>query len=235
MADLSASLSDFLATYGLLSILVVMLVKEFGIPIPIPSDLIMITAGIQAASGGFSLLELTLAVEAAILIGGSAQFMLSRSAGRAFVYRIGRKVGLTAERLDRALAYLQRRGSLGVFVGLNVPGARAGIIPAAGLVGLGYPAFFPAMLSGSTIFYAWHVALGYVAGPAAITALEGLPLLPIFAGLALFGLLGWLLLRRRRDGAAQGQQTDGSLLQDWADAACPACLAVAALQRVNSD
>ena len=41
---------SFLATYGLLAIFVVMLLKETGIPVPIPSDLIMITAGIQVAT-----------------------------------------------------------------------------------------------------------------------------------------------------------------------------------------
>jgi hypothetical protein len=39
-------------------------------------------------------------------------------------------------------------GTLAVFLGLNVPGARAGILPAAGLAGLAYPLFGSAMLGG---------------------------------------------------------------------------------------
>lgn len=44
MTDLGSFLNDFLLRYGLLAILVVMMLKEVGIPVPVPSDLIMITA-----------------------------------------------------------------------------------------------------------------------------------------------------------------------------------------------
>lgn len=164
LGNMASLLSDFLVTYGLLAIFLIMLLKELGVPVPIPSDLIMITAGVQAASGAYNLLQLFILLELAILAGGSGQFLLARGAGRHFIYRAGRFVGLTRERLDRAMLFLQRRGALAVFLGLNVPGARAGIIPAAGLAGLAYPAFASAMLSGSTIFYGWHIALGLSPG-----------------------------------------------------------------------
>src|SRR5437867_3150258 len=104
LSTLSQQLGHFLDTYGLLAIFAVMLLKEIGVPVPIPSDLIMITAGVQAASGGFSVFEVLLAIEFAVLLGGSVQFLLVRSAGRKLVYKVGRYVGLTAERLDRAAA-----------------------------------------------------------------------------------------------------------------------------------
>ncbi len=84
MEKLSALLGNFLTTYGLLAILVVMLLKEAGVPVP--SDLIMITAGVQAATGSYSLIELLLAIEFAMLVGGSAQFLIARGAGRQFIY-----------------------------------------------------------------------------------------------------------------------------------------------------
>src|SRR3972149_11112982 len=107
MENLSALLSDFLNTYGLLAVLVIMLLKEVGVPIPVPSDLIIITPGVQAATGSYPLLELILAIEAAMLIGGSAQFLIARGAGRDFIYRVGRFVRLTPERPVRANGRLQ--------------------------------------------------------------------------------------------------------------------------------
>ena len=235
LSGLAQQLGDFLAAYGLLAIFVVMLLKEIGIPVPVPSDLIMITAGVQAATGSFSVFELLLAIEFAVLLGGSVQFLVVRSAGRRFVYGMGRYVGLTAERLDKAGAMLQQRGPLAVFLGLNVPGARAGIIPAAGLAGLGYSAFTAAMLSGSGVFYGWHVALGFLIGPSAGTLLSqiNLPLLPVVGGLAVLGLLGWLALRlrARRRSAAGSSAVDP--LNSWADASCPVCLAIAAAQQAR--
>lgn len=219
------NLSTFIATYGLLAIFIVMALKETGVPIPIPSDLIMITAGVQAATGAYSLVQLLVAILAAILIGGSVQFLIARSAGRQVIYRIGRYVGLTPARLDKAMGLLQRRGTIAIFFGLNIPGARAGIIPAAGVAKLTYPRFAPAMLTGSGVFYGWHIALGYLVGPSADSLLKGIPIVPIVFGLSLLGLVIWLVLRRR-------QKTDViDALHSWTHAACPACLAITALQR----
>lgn len=236
MENITAALDSFLAAYGLAAILIIMLLKETGVPVPIPSDLIMITAGIQAATGSYSLLELLVVVELAMLVGGSAQFLIARGAGRQFIYKVGRYIGLTPERLDRAMAMLQRRGALAVFLGLNVPGARAGIIPAAGLAGLAYPAFAPALVGGSTIFYGWHIALGYIVGPSANAMLENLhlPLGPIVAGLAGLGLVGWLILRVRNRRRAAGAEPALAAVHDWTEAACPACLAITAMQRLNA-
>ena len=233
MENFSAFLSDFLAAHGLLAILVVMLLKEVGVPIPVPSDLIMITAGVQAATGSYTLLELLLAIEAAMLVGGSAQFLIARGAGREFIYRVGRFIGLTRERLDRAMGMLQKRGALAVFLGLNVPGARAGIIPAAGLAGLGYPVFAPAMIGGSSIFYGWHIALGYLVGPSATALLENLhlPIAPVVAGLAGLGLVVWLVMRGRRKAGPEQSALDR--VHSWTEAACPACLAISLVQQAR--
>jgi membrane protein DedA with SNARE-associated domain len=231
MENLSTALGNFLETYGLLAIFVVMLLKEGGIPIPIPSDLIMITAGVQAATGVYTLVELTIAILVAIFVGGSIQFLLTRSAGRQVIYRMGRYVGLTPERLDKALALLERRGTLAVFLGLNVPGARAGIIPAAGLARLAYAGFAPSMLGGSGVFYGWHIALGYLVGPSAEALLRSIPIVPILVGLSLLGLVVWFVLRRRKRQQASVIDT----LHSWTHAACPACLTITVIQQMREE
>jgi membrane protein DedA with SNARE-associated domain len=229
LADLSAGLGQFLAAYGVLAIFLVLALKESGVPLPVPSDLILITAGAQVATGALPLLPLILAVEVALLIGGSVQFVLARSVGRQVVYRLGRRIGLSQARLEQAGAFLQKRGSLAIVLGLNIPGARAGIIPSAGLAGFAYRVFAPAMFAGSSIFYGWHLALGYLVGPSAITLLGNLhlPILPLLIGLALVGLVVWLLLLARRKAGVLDS------VNNWTEAACPACLAVAAIQRIK--
>lgn len=228
MEDVTARLAGFLASYGLLALFVVMLLKEAGLPIPIPSDLVMITAGIQAAAGAFTLFELGVAVTSAIVVGGTVQFLLVRALGRPFVQRFGRYVGLTLARLDRASSQLEQRGPLAVFLGLNLPAARAGIVVAAGLAGLPYLALLPALVLGSGTFYAWHIALGFLVGPGALALLEALnlPIAVALAGLAAIGLGGWALLRQR----AAGLQEGATEVRSWTEAACPACLAATAVQ-----
>ena len=102
---------------------------------------------------------------------------------------------------------------------------------------MAYRVFAPAMILGSSLFYGWHIALGFIIGPSAATLLNhlNLPLLPIFLGLALLGLVIWLVLRRRRK-AATAMPAESTLerLHAWSEAACPACLAVAAFERFSA-
>jgi membrane protein DedA with SNARE-associated domain len=215
-------LAGFATTYGVIAIFVIMLAKEIGLPIPVPSDLLMIGAGVQIAAGAYGPLELFAALAVASLVGGSIQFLVARSAGRAIVYRLAARVGIGAERLDRAVARIAAGGPRAVFVGLNVPGARAGVIPAAGVARLAYARFAVAAVSGSLVFYGWHVALGFLVGPAMAAVFERQLMLALaaLAVLAAIGALGWWLLRRR-----------GSAARSWTEAACPACLAVTAIRR----
>ena len=211
------------ATYGVAIIFVVMLLKEIGIPVPIPSDILMIGAGVQIASGAYGPFELVAALALAVLMGASIQFVAARSLGRAIVYALAARVGLASERLDAAVARIARGGPRAVAVGLNVPGARAAVIPAAGLARMPFVPFTVATLLGSLLFYGWHIALGYLVGPLAGAVLErSLTLVvAVLAALAALGALGWWLLRRRGRGAGRA----------WADAACPACLALSATRR----
>jgi membrane protein DedA with SNARE-associated domain len=214
------------ASYGVLAIFVVMLLKEIGIPVPVPSDLIMVGAGVQIAAGAYSPVELFVALLVAVAIGGSIQFVLARTAGRAVVYRLAAMVGIGTELLDRAVARLASGGPRAVFIGLNVPGARAAVIPAAGLARLAFLRFTVAAITGSLLFYGWHILLGYLVGPVATELLErySTPLLAALVILAFAGLVGWLWMRRRSGAAARS----------WVDAACPACLAITAVGRSPS-
>ena len=215
-------LGGLATTYGVAAIFAVMLLKEIGLPVPVPSDLLMIGAGVQIASGAYGPIELAVALAVAVLIGGSIQFLLARSAGRAVVYRLAARIGIRSATLDRAVARLTAGGPRAVFVGLNVPAARAAVIPAAGVARMPFGPFVLATLAGSLLFYGWHVALGYVVGPAAGALVERSLTLAV-AGAALLlaiGGLGWYILRRRANAA-----------RSWTEAACPACLAITAMRR----
>jgi membrane protein DedA with SNARE-associated domain len=223
----------FLMAHGVLAIFLVMLIKHLGAPVPVPSDIIMITAGVQAANGTLTLWEVLVAVEVAVLVGGTAQFWIIRRVGRQLLFRAGRFLGLTQERLDDVGARLKRRGALAVFIGLNIPIARAAVMPGAALAGLAYPPVAVAMISGTAIFYGWHMALGYLVGPSASDLLGRLdiPLWPVVLGLAALGLVAWLLLHRRRKAVAAPEDAVIARLHTWTEAACPGCLAATAIQR----
>ena len=73
------NLGDLLTLYGLAAVFAVILLKEAGLPLPVPGDLIMLLAGIRAAQGELALWQVLLVLLATSLIGASAQFHLGRA------------------------------------------------------------------------------------------------------------------------------------------------------------
>jgi membrane protein DedA with SNARE-associated domain len=225
-----ASLADtFLDTYGLIAIFLIMLLKEIGVPVPIPSDLIMLGAAARAAQGRFNFVAVFLAILIPMILGGLVQFSIAKGPGRRVVYKLGAIIGLTKERLDRAMETVRKGGSVAVAVGLTTPGVRIAIIPASGLAELPLGGFIAGLVVGSTVFLALHFAIGYIGG--FLLALLNLPL-PILVGIIVavlvLGIAGWALVRRisRGTGHAAEPLTLPERYAAWADASCPACIAI---------
>jgi len=205
----------------------VLLVKEAGVPIPVPGDLLVIGAGVALAGDS----PLAIAVLAVILavgyVGGTVQFLLARRVlRRPLLAGLGR-LGIGQARVEALAGRFRRSGARGVAVARMTPGVRIASIVAAGVAGVPYAAFLLGLVVGNGIFVAAHFAFGYVLGASAtevIAQAGGIGLIVVgVATLAIVGLIGWVAIRQRR-------RTSGSLgstLADWADAACPACLALA--------
>ena len=223
--ELTAGLTRMLDMYGLIAIFAVMLLKETGVPVPIPGDLIMLGAASQAATGKFAVWQAFGVILVAMVAGGWVQYWLVGRLGRSFLYRFGRYIGLNQDRLDRAADAVRRGGAVTVGLSLTTPGLRIATVPACGLAQLPQRSFLPGLVAGSGAFLALHFVLGYLGG-SIIGAAQGS--WPAFLGAFLvIGLAGWLLLRRRARGSQQGAASatlEG--LGDWADASCPVCLAI---------
>lgn len=227
------------ALYGLATIFIIMLLKEAGVPIPVPSDVIMLGAAARAATGQWNLPAVILTFEVAMVAGGTAQYFLMRGPGRRMIYRFGRYVGLTPARLERAAGTLKQGGSVAVAIGMTTPGVRAATIAASGLADLRLRVFLPALIAGDTVFFLLHVAIGYGGGRGLHALAQsghvsfGPALIGLLIALALVGLAGWIVLRRR--GRAQQQDPDAAgIVGAWEEASCPVCLALGALQERTS-
>jgi membrane protein DedA with SNARE-associated domain len=226
-------LDTFLAAYGLLAVFVVMLLKEFGIPVPIPGDLIMLGVAAQAASSQFDVALAFLVIFVPMLIGGMFQYAVARGPGRRLIYRIGRFIGLTQARLDVMMERVRRGGSAAVAIGLSTPGVRIATTPASGLANLEPRRYVPGLIAGSAFFLGWHFALGY-AGGAAIEALN-IPT-PVLIGIGVavlgFGVLAAVIRYRRK---SRTKPTLGETYTIWADACCPVCASVTLMQDARTE
>jgi membrane protein DedA with SNARE-associated domain len=197
-----------------------LLVTEAGVPVPVPADLVMLAVGARAAAGGIPLAVAVAAFEAVAIVGTTVLFLAARGPGHALVRRAGARVGLTAARLGRATGLIERRGRLALAVGRATPGLRTLTVIAAGGSGLPVRRALPALIAGSSIFLQLHLFLGYFLGSAAVHVLHAAtgPALAALVAIVAGGIVFWFARRGRRLAA-------GGL----AEAACPACLALAYL------
>jgi membrane protein DedA with SNARE-associated domain len=223
------NLLSMLDTYGVALLFGVILLKEIGVPVPVPGDLLMIMAGARAAAGALPLWGVLIAALVGGVVGAFVQYLLARGPGRGFIYRFGRYVGLTPARLDKASDSIRGRGWVAVALGRALPGLRIGAVAACGLAAVPIATFTAGLIAGTILFVGFHTLLGYLAGPGvgAIFNNINIPLWVVFLILAVAGLAGWLLIRAKRRRAAQNAET--AALFDWADACCPVCLAAGRL------
>ena len=110
------SIDIFLVHYGLAAIFLLMFAKSVGVPIPIPADLIVLTAAASVTAGKLVLWQAFGVILLAVVFGSLIQFVLVRSPGRTLLYRFGRYTGLTPARLDAAASKVKKGGIGGITV-----------------------------------------------------------------------------------------------------------------------
>src|SRR4051795_11954529 len=138
LASITTTLTDFVGRHGAYAIFIVMAIDAV---LPVGGELTMLYAGALAAGaiaghqpvlfghtlhGGLeSYVALALAGTLGYLVGALIGWGIGRYGGRPLLERHGRWFHLSPERLDRAEAWFDRWGNLGVFVGRLTPIVRS--------------------------------------------------------------------------------------------------------------
>jgi membrane protein DedA with SNARE-associated domain len=214
-AEVRLAMASFLDEHGLLAAFVFLLIEEAGVPVPVPGDFLMLILGVRARQGEVPLWQAIGVMEAATILGSSFLYAAAGLAGRGLVYRYGRFVRLSPERLDRAEHWLKLHGSRAVFVGRLVPGLRIVTAVACGVFSVPVWVFVPAMALGALLYIVVYTLTGYFLGPAVLDTLEGLHLpVGLLGQLIPLGVIIWWtvrarqVLRRKAAGVAPGAEVD---------------------------
>lgn len=199
-------------------------VKETGVPIPVPGDLIVIGLGAATAQGaGHPFLALLLVV-AATIVGGAIQFAILGGPARRILIGLSRRLGLGEERIERHAARLRGGGARSVALARMTPGLRIVAIAAAAFAALPFARFVAGLAVGNGVFVGGHFAAGFVLGPAATGLVSSFGLGAIVIAVALVGIVAWRWIAARRRLSAQDTGA-----ADWVDASCPGCLVLGAV------
>jgi membrane protein DedA with SNARE-associated domain len=200
------SLTGPLEHYGLWAVLALVLVEDFGIPVP--GETVLIAGAVFAGSGRLNVVAVGLVGFLAAVLGDNIGYAIGRYGGRALVERWGRYIFLTAERLDKAQAFFDRQGGKIIVIARFVEGLRQanGII--AGIAEMHWLRFLAFNAIGAALWVGTWVSAGYFAGQHITTIYNDVTKYSLYAaGVAVLVIAVWIanhVRKRRRSRAARG-------------------------------
>jgi membrane protein DedA with SNARE-associated domain len=157
-----AHLAPVLNHYGYLAVGALVLVEDFGIPVP--GETILIAAAVYAGAGQLNVVVVGVVALAAAILGDNIGYAVGHFGGRPLALRYGRYVLLTPPRLDRAERVFSRHGGKIVVIARFIEGLRQlnGII--AGITRMRWPAFAAFNAAGALLWVGVWLGVGYAAG-----------------------------------------------------------------------
>ena len=204
------ALSSPLQHFGVWAIALLIMVEDFGIPVP--GETILIAGAVYAGAGRLNIVAVGIAGFIAAIIGDNIGFAIGHFGGRALALRWGKYVFLTEERLNKAEAFFDRRGAIVITFARFVEGLRQanGII--AGITGMHWLRFLIFNAIGAALWVGTWVSLGYLAGDHITTIYHYITLYSYYVLVALvvlvIGYTVWRIRRRRRRAPVAATRAD---------------------------
>ncbi len=203
LASSSPPLPGFLNTlaspllhYGIWAIGFLIMVEDFGIPVP--GETILIAGAVYAGAGRLNIVEVGVVAFIAAVLGDNIGFAIGHFGGHALALRWGKYVFLTEERLNRAEKFFGQHGGKIITVARFIEGLRQanGII--AGISGMRWRRFLAFNALGAALWVGTWVSLGYLAGNHITTIYHYITQYSYYVLIVLAVLLVGYIVRRLR-------------------------------------
>ena len=200
MTDWIQNLMDSMGYLGIL----LLMILENVFP-PIPSELIMPSAGFAAARGDMTLGMVILMGTLGSVIGTLPLYYIGRAFGEdrlmAWADKHGKWLTLSGKDIKKADDWFDRHGSKAVLFGRMVPGIRSLLSLPAGMSEMPLPKFLTYSAIGSALWSAALAYAGYALGENydRVEQYVG-PASKIILGLLVVGAVFWFVRRRRDQG-----------------------------------
>ena len=209
------SLAGPLDHYGYWAIALLLLLENIGIPV-VPGEFAMIGGAIFAGTGraGLNIVVVGIVAAVASFAGAEIGYLIGRFAGRELILHYGKYIFIKPHHLDRAETIVDRYGGIVVVIARFIVGLREanGII--AGITQMRWATFTIFNAIGACLWVATWVTIGDVAGDHIDTIYADINRYSLYLLIALAVLLAcyiaWRVLRRRRRGTSEAQETPGT-------------------------
>src|SRR6059058_5986344 len=102
------SLEPTLNQFGYLAVVGLVLIEDFGVPVP--GETVLILGAVYAGAGRLNIFLVALLGFAGAAAGDNIGFAIGHFGGRRLVERYGRYIFLTPERVDKTTRFFERHG-----------------------------------------------------------------------------------------------------------------------------
>ena len=156
------ALEPTLNRYGYVAVTGLVLLEDFGVPVP--GETVLILGAVYAGTGRLSIVLVALLAFVGAVIGDNIGFAAGHFGGRRLVERYGRYVRLTPERFDKATSFFDRYGGRIITVARFVEGLRQANGFIAGTTGVRWTRFLMFNAIGAALWVAVWATIGYASG-----------------------------------------------------------------------
>jgi membrane protein DedA with SNARE-associated domain len=187
-------MQPLLEHYGYLGVGGLVLLEDFGVPVP--GETILIAAAVFAGAGHMNIAVVILVAVTGAIIGDNIGFVIGHYGGRPLVERFGRYIFLTPERLERAEDFFNRHGGKVVTVARFIEGLRQANGILAGIVGMHWLKFLAFNALGAVLWVCTWAGLGYLAGEHIVEIYAGFERYKWYV-IGVFAVIAAILITRR--------------------------------------
>jgi membrane protein DedA with SNARE-associated domain len=159
ISDISDLILNIAESLGYFGVFLAMFI-ETGIFPPIPSDIVLGTAGLLVYKGEFNYFIVTFVAVLGNFAGSSFLYLVGRKGGRPFLDKYGKYLEYSPEKLERTERWFTKHGDVIIFVSQFIPLGRSIITLTAGILEKDFKRFTVFAVAGSII---WSGGTIYIA------------------------------------------------------------------------
>ena len=140
-------------------------VEEAGVPLPAPSDLVIMFYGDRARGDPLSLAQVVLVVALASTAGTLLPYLLTRRFGDTVAHQFAEWMDVDPAQVDIWEERIARRGFIAIFLGRLIPGLRVAMSLIGGTAKVPLHEFSAAVFLAGLIYWSFWALLGAFFGP----------------------------------------------------------------------
>jgi membrane protein DedA with SNARE-associated domain len=177
-------LTNLILDYGLVLLFVLVSLESMGVPLP--GETALITAGVLAAQGHYSIVSVIVVAAAGAIVGDNVGYWIGRKGGRALLERTPYIRDYFARVLPPSERFFNRHGAKAVFFGRFVSILR---VTAAWLAGITHMPWWRFLFWNAAGGILWATAFGLIAYFAGRAVAEAINRYGLYAGIGFVVLI----------------------------------------------